>query len=50
MICFRPGHRAHLVYRLHVSHGRRGEPKTFAWDGYRDLSLGTHQVLGTPLV
>ncbi|MFG2366231.1 hypothetical protein ACGFY3_32065 [Streptomyces mirabilis] len=34
----------HLVYRLYVSHGRRGEPKTFAWDGYHNL------ILGTPLV
>lgn len=29
-VCFRPGHRARLVYRLHVYHGRAGEPKTFA--------------------
>ncbi|MEU8889877.1 transposase [Streptomyces sp. NPDC048442] len=31
-------------------HGRRGEKKTFAWQGYRDLIVATHQKLGTPLV
>ncbi|MET8538705.1 transposase [Streptomyces sp. NPDC005065] len=46
----RPGGRPHLFYRLHVYHGRKGEPKSFAWKDYRDLIVAVHQQLGTPLV
>jgi transposase len=48
--CFRPGHRPHLFYKLHIYHGRRDEPKSFAWTDYRDLIVTTHQRLGAPLV
>lgn len=48
--CFRPGERAHFVYRLHVWHGRRGEPMSFAWHEYRDLILAVHQQVRAPLV
>lgn len=50
VVCFRPGGRPHLFYRLHVYHGRKGEPKSFAWNDYRDLIVAVHQQLGTPLV
>jgi len=50
VVCFRQGDRAHLFYRLHVYHGRKGEPKSFAWHEYRDLIVGVHQQLGAPLV
>ena len=49
-VCYRPGHRAHLYYRLHVCHGRRGEPRSFTWQGYRDFIVAVHQQLGTPVV
>ncbi|WP_316727858.1 hypothetical protein [Streptomyces sp. 11x1] len=49
-VCYRPGNRPHFFYRLHVYHGRRGEPKTFAWHEYRDLIIAAHQQLGAPLV
>jgi hypothetical protein len=26
VVCFRPGSRPHFFYRLHVYHGRKGEP------------------------
>ena len=39
-----------LFYRLHVYHGRSGEPKSFSWQDYRDLIVMTHHQLGTPLV
>jgi transposase len=48
--CFMPGDRARLFYRLHVYHGRSGEPKSFSWQDYRDLIVMTHHQLGTPLV
>ncbi|WP_243766567.1 transposase [Streptomyces sp. GC420] len=48
--CYCPGCRSHLFYKLHVHHGRKGEPKSFAWTDYRDLIVVTHQQLGTPVV
>ncbi|MGN9846918.1 transposase [Nonomuraea sp. H19] len=50
VLCFRPGDRPRLLYRLHVYRGRRGEPKTFGWQAYRDLIISAHQQLGAPLV
>lgn len=50
VVCFRPGHRSRFIYRLHVYHGRKSEPKSFGWQDYRDLIVATHQQLGTPLV
>jgi len=50
VVCFRSGHRSHLFYKLHVYHGRKGEPKTFGWSAYRDLIVWTHQQLHAPLV
>ncbi|MEU3342322.1 transposase [Streptomyces sp. NPDC002144] len=49
-VCFRPGHRARLVYRQHVYHGRAGEPKTFAGRDYCDLIITVHRQLDAPLV
>lgn len=49
-VCYRSGHRAHLYYRLHVCHGRKGEPKSFTWQDYRDFIVAVHQQLGTPIV
>ncbi|MFE3325833.1 transposase [Streptomyces sp. NPDC059176] len=48
--CFRRGGRPRLFYRLHVYHGRKGEPKSFAWKGDRDLIFAVHQQLGTALM
>jgi transposase len=51
VVCFHPGgRRSHLFYKLHVYHGRKGEPKTFSWREYRDLIVRTHQRLQAPLV
>jgi transposase len=50
VVCFRPGQRPHLLYKLHVYHGRKGEPKSFTWSEYRDLILAAHQQLDAPLV
>ncbi|MER5917740.1 transposase [Streptomyces sp. NPDC001982] len=44
------GHCCGLFYTLHIWHGRRGEPKTFAWRQYRGLIVMTHQQLRTPMV
>ncbi|GGS69188.1 hypothetical protein GCM10010156_30180 [Planobispora rosea] len=50
VVCFRAGERPRLFYRLQLYRGRPGEPKSFAWQDYRDLILTTHQQLGAPLV
>jgi transposase len=50
VVAYRDGERPHLFYKLHVYHGRKGEPKTFSWIDYRDLIVATHQRLGAPLI
>lgn len=50
VLCFRPGQRPHLFYKLLIYHGRKNEPKSFTWSDYRDLIISTHLHLGAPLV
>jgi transposase len=50
VVCFRPGHRSHFYYRLHLSRGRKGERKSFTWTDYRDLILLVHRQLDAPVV
>jgi hypothetical protein len=45
LACYRPGRRSRLIYRQHVWHRRKGEPKSFSWRGYRDLLTGGKIVL-----
>ena len=45
LACYRPGHRAHLLYRLHRYRGRKGETKAFTWREYRDLLVAAHHQL-----
>jgi transposase len=49
-VCFRPGRRPRMFFKLHVYHGRKGEPKSFAWSDYRDFIRMVHLQLGTPVV
>jgi hypothetical protein len=51
VVCFRDGERPHLLYRLHIYHGRKGEPKTFSWIDHRDAQpptamIASHQCYG----
>src|SRR5690348_10382999 len=48
--CYRPGDRPHLFYHLRVYRRRKGEPKGFTWQDYRDLILAAHRELSAPLV
>nr|WP_078492368.1 transposase [Streptomyces yerevanensis] len=50
VVCYRAGHRPRFFFKLHIWHGRRGEPKAFSWRQYRDLIVMTHLQLGTPVV
>lgn len=45
LACYRPGHRCHLLYRLHRYRGRKGEVKAFTWREYRDLLVAAHRQL-----
>jgi transposase len=48
--CFRPGDRPHLFYRLRVCRRRRGEPRGFTWQDYRDLITAARRELAAPVV
>ena len=50
VLCFQPGRRPHLFFRLHPWRGRTGERKSFAWTDYRDLIVLAHHQLGAPVV
>jgi transposase len=48
--CYRPGDRPHFYYQLLVYRRRKGEPKGFSWQDYRDLIIAAHRQLSAPLV
>ena len=50
MVCYRPGERPRLFYQPRAYRRRKGEPKGFTWQDYRDLSIATHRQLAAPLV
>ena len=50
LVCYRPGNRSRLIYRIRPWRRRKGEAKSLAWTDYRDLLLAAHQQLGAPLV
>jgi transposase len=49
-IAVRPGLRSRLFFRLHVYHGRRGEPKGFDERDYIRLLCAVHAQLGAPII
>jgi transposase len=50
LLCYKPGHRSRLIYRLHLWRGRKDESKSFTWMDYRDLIITAHLELGAPIV
>ena len=48
--CYRPGDRPHLFFKLRICRRRKGEPKGFTWQDYRDLIIAAHRQLAAPLV
>jgi hypothetical protein len=50
VVCYRPGDRPHLFYKLLVYRRRKGEAKGFGWADYRDLIIATHRALAAPLI
>ncbi|KPC61315.1 DDE endonuclease [Streptomyces chattanoogensis] len=50
MTCFKNGERSRLIYSFRVHRGRKGEPKGFTWQDYRDLIVRAHHQLRGPIV
>lgn len=50
MVCYRPGERSRLIYRLHVCHKRKGETASFTERDYMRLTDAAHQQLGALIV
>jgi DDE superfamily endonuclease len=50
VVCCRPGDRPHFYYQLLVYRRRKGEPKGFSWQDYRDLIIAAHRQLAAPVV
>jgi transposase len=50
MVCYRPGERSRLIYRVHIYRRRRDEAASFTWCDYRDLLVMAHLQLGAPIV
>jgi hypothetical protein len=46
--CYWPGDRPHLFYHLRVHRLRKGEPKGFTWQEYRDLIIAAHCSMSAP--
>jgi transposase len=50
LVCYRPGHRSRLIYRVRVYRAGKNEPKALTWTDYRDLLVAAHQQLKAPIV
>jgi hypothetical protein len=50
LVCYRPGKRSHLFYRVLVHRGRKGERRSFSEAGYAALLTAAHQQLRAPLI
>jgi transposase len=50
LLCYRPGHRPRLIYRMLRHRGRAGEPKGFAAQHLCALLAAAHAQLGAPIV
>ncbi|WP_200871956.1 transposase [Actinomadura welshii] len=45
MVCYRPGERSRLIYRLHHYRRRKGERAAFTLNEYKSMLNGAHQHL-----
>jgi putative transposase len=50
MVCYKPGRRSRLIYRMMLHRGRKGEPKGFREPDFAALLDAAHQQLGGPIV
>src|SRR3954467_2908364 len=50
LVCYRPGHRSRLFYRLLVHRRRAGERRSFSEDNYAALIAAAHAQLQAPII
>ena len=50
LVCYRPGCRARLFYRIRVHRRRRGERRSFSEDDYAALIAAAHAQLTAPII
>jgi len=50
LVCVKPDQRTHLLYRVKVHRGRKGERRSFAEAEYAALLDAAHQYLKAPIV
>ena len=50
LVCYRPGRRGHLFYRVRIHRGRKGERRSLSEADYAAAITATHQRLRAPLI
>ena len=50
LVCYKPGRRSRLIYRMMLHRGRKHEPKGFREPDFAALLDAAHQQLGGPIV
>jgi len=50
LACFRPGARDHLLYRVRIHRGRKGERRSMSEADYAGLITAAHQELHAPVI
>jgi transposase len=50
LVCYRPGHRSRLFYRIGVHRRRTGERRSFSEDDYAALIAAAHVQLTAPII
>jgi hypothetical protein len=50
LVCYRPGHRGRLFYRILVHRRRPGERRSFSEDHYAELIAAAHVQLKAPII
>jgi hypothetical protein len=50
LVCYRPGHRSRLFYRILVHRRRTGERRSFSEDHYAALIAAAHAQLTAPII
>jgi DDE superfamily endonuclease len=50
LVCLRPGHRGHLLYRVRIHRRRKGERRSMSEADYAGLIAAAHHQLHAPLI
>lgn len=50
LVCYKPGHRGHLFYKLRIHRGRKGERRSLSEADYAAAITAAHQQLHAPVI